>query len=224
METLGQYLKRERTLRQVPLKEIASKTRIHIKVLQKLEADDYTSMPASTFIKGFLKSYAKCIGLNIEDVILRYQVMMGFTPHPSLETKKTQKFSTRKYIVGGIITASAITIGIIFFLSEEDKSIFNNSSKNEAEKTNIATDQWYPSSGKQYYLRSYQDVWIKVQIDDLPLTSFSMGKNTYKSFFANKQILIFASLPSFVSLSLEKERFEPLSQDKKPDQFTIQVK
>ncbi len=225
METLGQYLKRERTLRQITLKEIAGRTRIHIKILQKLESDDYANMPAGTFIKGFLKSYAKCVGLNVEDVILRYQVMMGFTPPPPLAPAKTRKFITRKYLIGGMITASVIAIGFIFFLSEENQSTINNLlSKNEAEKTSIETDQWYPHEGKQYYLRSYQDVWVKIQVDDLPLTSFPMGKNTYKAFFANKQIQVFASAPSFVSLSAEMERFEPLSQNNKPDQFTISVK
>lgn len=225
METLGQYLKRERTLRQIPLKEIAARTRIHVKILQKLEADDYINMPASAFIKGFLKSYAKCVGLNIEDVMLRYQVMMGLTPATPLAPVKTRKFVSRKYIIGGIITASIIAVGLILFLSPENQSTISNLlSKNEAEKTNIEGDKWYPHEGKQYYLRSYQDVWVKIQVDDLPFTSFPMGKNTYKSFVANKQIQVFASAPSFVSLSAEMERFEPLSQDKKPDQFTIQVK
>ena len=44
METLGQYLKRERTLRQINLQEIADATKINIRVLNKLEENDQVAL------------------------------------------------------------------------------------------------------------------------------------------------------------------------------------
>lgn len=72
-ESLGEYLKRERELRQISLEEVAEGTKIAIYRLRAMEADCWDKLPAEIFVKGFIKSYAEFIGLIPEDVILRYQ-------------------------------------------------------------------------------------------------------------------------------------------------------
>jgi cytoskeletal protein RodZ len=72
-ESLGEYLKRERELRQISLEEVAEGTKIAIYRLRTMEADRWEKLPAEIFVKGFIKSYAEFIGLVPEDVILRYQ-------------------------------------------------------------------------------------------------------------------------------------------------------
>ncbi|HID98080.1 MAG TPA: helix-turn-helix domain-containing protein [Thermodesulfobacteriaceae bacterium] len=72
-ETIGEYLKRERELRQITLEEIAEGTKIAIHVLKNMEADNWEELPAEVFIKGFVRSYAEFIGMDPEEVILRYQ-------------------------------------------------------------------------------------------------------------------------------------------------------
>ena len=72
-ESLGEYLKRERELRQISLEEVAEGTKIAIYRLRAMEAGRWEKLPAEVFVKGFIKSYAEFIGLVPEDVILRYQ-------------------------------------------------------------------------------------------------------------------------------------------------------
>ena len=72
-ESLGEYLKRERELRQISLEEVAGGTKIAIYRLRAMEAGRWDKLPAEVFVKGFIKSYAEFIGLVPEDVILRYQ-------------------------------------------------------------------------------------------------------------------------------------------------------
>jgi cytoskeleton protein RodZ len=72
-ESLGEYLKRERELRQISLEEVAEGTKIAIYRLRAMEAGRWEELPAEVFVKGFIKSYAEFIGLVPEDVILRYQ-------------------------------------------------------------------------------------------------------------------------------------------------------
>ncbi|MBW1671419.1 MAG: helix-turn-helix domain-containing protein [Deltaproteobacteria bacterium] len=71
-ESLGEYLKRERELRQISLEEVAEGTKIAIYRLRAMEAGRWEKLPAEIFVKGFIKSYAEFIGLVPEDVILRY--------------------------------------------------------------------------------------------------------------------------------------------------------
>lgn len=72
METLGQYLKREREFRQISLREVATATRIGLSALQALEEDRCETLPGEVFVRGYLKSYARHIGLDLSDVLLRY--------------------------------------------------------------------------------------------------------------------------------------------------------
>jgi cytoskeletal protein RodZ len=73
MESLGQYLREQRGTRGVSLGEVATRTRIGLQTLEALERDDYTSLPAEVTVKGFLRSYVRCLGLNEQDVMARYQ-------------------------------------------------------------------------------------------------------------------------------------------------------
>jgi cytoskeletal protein RodZ len=73
MGSLGSYLKRERELRQVSIAEMAQTTRIPVRVLAHLENDAYTELPADVFVRGFLRSYARALGLDDESVLARYR-------------------------------------------------------------------------------------------------------------------------------------------------------
>lgn len=72
MESIGTYLRRERELRGLSLDEIADTTRIPVQSLSSLEDGRFTELPGDTFIRGFLKAYARALGVSHEDVLARY--------------------------------------------------------------------------------------------------------------------------------------------------------
>jgi cytoskeletal protein RodZ len=72
MESIGRYLRRERELRQVSLEELAQTTRIPLKMLQHIEEDDFEKLPGEIFARGFLKCYARALGVEADDVLAVY--------------------------------------------------------------------------------------------------------------------------------------------------------
>jgi len=72
MESLGKYLKTERERRNLSLEEAAKSTKIRIQFLRAIEEDRYEFLP-SVYVKGFLTQYVRYLGLNLNEVILRYQ-------------------------------------------------------------------------------------------------------------------------------------------------------
>lgn len=72
MESIGHFLRSERELRQLSLEELAQTTRIPLRSLQLLEDDRMESLPGDVFVRGFVKSYAKAVGLGVEEVLRRY--------------------------------------------------------------------------------------------------------------------------------------------------------
>ncbi|MDO8527306.1 MAG: helix-turn-helix domain-containing protein [Deltaproteobacteria bacterium] len=73
MESIGAYLKRQREMRKIKLEDISSLTKINLKCLQALEADDLAALPGEIFAKGFIRSYAKAIGLNSDEALLQFE-------------------------------------------------------------------------------------------------------------------------------------------------------
>lgn len=73
MESIGRYLKTEREVRQISLEELAQTTRIPLRHLASLEDDRLEKLPSDVFVRGFLKSYAKAVGLTIDEVLRRYE-------------------------------------------------------------------------------------------------------------------------------------------------------
>ncbi len=72
MASLGQELKRERELRGISLQEIADTTKINIRFLRALEEDHLDMLPEKFFTKGIIRTYAKHLGLDEENVLNLY--------------------------------------------------------------------------------------------------------------------------------------------------------
>lgn len=73
MESPGEYLRREREMRGVSLAKIFEETRVPMKHLKAIEADRHDELHP-TFIKGFIRSYCKVLGLDETDAVLRFEV------------------------------------------------------------------------------------------------------------------------------------------------------
>lgn len=73
MENLGEYLKKERELRGVGLEDLSTSTMLSEEILGFLEADDFDNLPHRTFVRGYIKSYCKELGLDNTEALLRYE-------------------------------------------------------------------------------------------------------------------------------------------------------
>lgn len=64
--SVGAILRRERRLHGASLEEIATTTRIPLKMLRHIEADEMDELPGEVFARGFIKAYARALGLDPE--------------------------------------------------------------------------------------------------------------------------------------------------------------
>jgi len=74
-------LREQREARSLSLDDIAAETRIPPRSLVSLEAGRFDELPADVFVRGFLRSYARCVGLDADDVVRRYSAL-GFAAAP----------------------------------------------------------------------------------------------------------------------------------------------
>jgi len=76
-------LRREREARNISLEEIASRTKIVRRYLEALEADRFDIMPGGFFVKAIIRTYARTVGLDEEDVLSRYRAAGVLTEGPA---------------------------------------------------------------------------------------------------------------------------------------------
>lgn len=72
LASFGEELRREREIRGISLKEIADSTKISRRFLEAIERNDHKTLPAPVFTRGFVREYARYLGLNTEDIVNRY--------------------------------------------------------------------------------------------------------------------------------------------------------
>jgi cytoskeleton protein RodZ len=81
---IGTLLKTQREHLSYSIRDIASKTKINLNILKSLEDNDLNALPNKTYVKGFVKSYAKTVGIHQDDAMdsleLTYQEVLGIVP------------------------------------------------------------------------------------------------------------------------------------------------
>jgi hypothetical protein len=69
METVnfGTILKEERERRKISLAEISQTTKLSVSSLKLMEAGNLDDLPADVFVRGFIRSYARTLGISSDE-------------------------------------------------------------------------------------------------------------------------------------------------------------
>jgi cytoskeletal protein RodZ len=70
--TIGEQLRLAREERGIPLREISDQTRISVRYLEAIEANDYKRLPGGIFNRSFVRAYARYIGYDEKQAIEGY--------------------------------------------------------------------------------------------------------------------------------------------------------
>ncbi len=122
--TLGSFLREKREKKGVSIRETTEITKISAKMLEAIENDDYATLPAEAFSRGFYSMYAEFLELDPADILNRYQNDRGLLENPinplgKPPTKRAKAFSDyaepasfSSFTTAGITIAAAL-IGIV---------------------------------------------------------------------------------------------------------------
>jgi cytoskeletal protein RodZ len=77
MESFGARLKRERERRGITLDDISVSTKIGTRLLHALEEDHFDQLPGGIFNRGFVRAYARHVGLDEDQTIADYLAASG---------------------------------------------------------------------------------------------------------------------------------------------------
>ncbi|OLN33818.1 RodZ domain-containing protein [Desulfosporosinus metallidurans] len=115
----GQMLRAAREEKQWSLTYTEEITKIRVRYIQALEAEEYEILPGTTYAKGYLRTYSKQLGLNPDEIIALYNPTL--TPEagtlqirPQMPMIKSRPLWVRPVKVG---IMAAVAIGLVFGIS-----------------------------------------------------------------------------------------------------------
>lgn len=123
--TLGEKLRQAREERGISISEVAEQTRISSLYLESIEKDDYKPLPGGIFNKGFVKSYAKFIGIDEHEALQDYSKIVMQTEgdgelkkyKPEVLTDDHSNSSMIPTIIFAGIILALMTGGILFIVN-----------------------------------------------------------------------------------------------------------
>ena len=84
--SLAMWLRAGRAQRSMTIEDVAKVTKIQPRILERLEAGKFDGLPAEVFVRGFVRSFARCVGLDETEALERYNIVVasgGKDPSPT---------------------------------------------------------------------------------------------------------------------------------------------
>ena len=92
----GKYLVQQRELRGLSRDDVSRETKIPPSLLMALETGQAERLPSRIFVINFLKAYANVVGLEQDEVLLRYEEVAGGTTSEAAPESKVLAERKRK--------------------------------------------------------------------------------------------------------------------------------
>lgn len=115
---LGALLKGEREKKGLSHEEVTQMTRLRRHYLVALENEDWKNLPSPVFVKGFITSYAKALGLDEGKLLELYETAAPSESAPSTTIIGPQK--SRKGLIVVVLLFLALLTGLAAYVWWED--------------------------------------------------------------------------------------------------------
>lgn len=86
----GQRLKKARELRGLSLDQVVAELRLSRRIVEGMEADDYSALPEPAFVRGYMRRYAQLVKLSPDDIAARFDESYAAdtaTPEPDVRPR-----------------------------------------------------------------------------------------------------------------------------------------
>lgn len=91
---LGEWLRQRREESNISLEQAETDTRIRLRYLEALEAEDFEALPDPVVGRGFLRNYAAYLGLDPQEASERYSVLVSPPEPEPVPDEETSPFAS----------------------------------------------------------------------------------------------------------------------------------
>lgn len=191
--SFGRYLQAIRLEKKISLEQVSQQTRIGVGNLLLIEQEDHERLPAEVYVKGFLRSYAKAVGADGDEVIRRYalrRVVVEKISGLEFSSKKIARGTWWKFLLSLVLLICIIGLSIfavVFFRQapEADKPLEQKTAAEQekavdtpAEKQSFETDVKPAKAVPEklsLHVTAVEATWLKVIMDEKEPTEYNLN-------------------------------------------------
>ncbi len=118
-QSVGQLLQAARLVRGLSIEDVARHLRLSVRQVTALEEDDYAKLSGGTFLRGFVRNYAKLVQLDATPLLLLLQ--QSLPPVRQVIAPRTEGIpfpSDQKSVGRSLIIAGVVVVALLFLVYE----------------------------------------------------------------------------------------------------------
>jgi cytoskeletal protein RodZ len=112
-KTLGEVLKTARLAKGLELTDIARETRIHLRNLNAIESDQHETLPALPFTLGFVKSFARVVGIDPEAASAQFRAETSKTSHVPQPMAQIEPLDEARVPSRGLVVGAGLALVVL---------------------------------------------------------------------------------------------------------------
>jgi len=221
--SFGGWLRRQREMRQIALREIADATKISLRYLEAFEQDRFDVLPAPVFAKGFLREYARYVGLDPDEVVNAY-LTSGRENEPTEVTvtavprqRKTSEWTSGLLVAFAVAALLALVAFLAFYAERAKVEEVREPPPIAAPVREIVAEPPVPESELEPEMIAAlvvtmdfsENCWVEVVVDGRPRLSALYVQGESLRLEAEESVRLTLGNPTGVHLEANGEPFEP---------------
>ena len=150
-QELGALLKTKRTEKNIAIGEVAERLKFSAKQIESLESGDYKGLPEPIFVKGFIKTYARFLGLDADQITALLNEafpsqVTAVTSAPTTESQNGLNFQDQKKNKSfpkwlPLLVVAAAVVGAVYLWQSKSSEQTRQQEKSTLEVGDVAQPQ-----------------------------------------------------------------------------------
>ena len=149
-QELGALLKTKRTEKNIAIGEVAERLKFSAKQIESLESGDYKGLPEPIFVKGFIKTYGRFLGLDTDQVtsLLNevFPSQVSVAPATATENQTSLNFQDQKKSKSfpkwlPLVVVAALVVGAVYLWQSKSTEQNRQQEKSTLEVGDVAQPQ-----------------------------------------------------------------------------------
>lgn len=125
-ESAGTKLARAREAQDMSVADVARALRLGVKQVEALEANDYDKLPGRTFVRGFVRNYARLVNLDPDRLVAEYfpvqqeaETQYIQVPSQQISFSEHHRKPWLKWLATSFVVVALISWGVLVWLGPE---------------------------------------------------------------------------------------------------------
>lgn len=211
--SFGAWLRRQREAREISLREIAETSKISLRYLEALEQDRFELLPAPLFAKGFLREYAKFVGLDPDEVVNYY--LSAIPVEEGTDRHRAPQATTQgvPWMLVAVVVALAVILGgALWYFSDRSEQEGEPPTIVAPERSEPAAVSAEPATDSKPILVTLdfiQNSWVDAFVDGDRTVSELRVQGESLRLEGEREVRYRLSNPSGVNVEVNGRLFDP---------------